>query len=264
MPAETFKSAKGHTAAAVLILVIFIVGTFAPTWIQSTQWYTTLVSDWPYEPRVLAKPISRMLILLLGTWCLLGIHPKQLPKALTLTPGLRKLGFGIVLGTLFSLPLLIVGALGGISDALQLRSLPYNSLGPGIFEELFFRAFAFGLLVRLAHWRIWPAAIFTAIFFALAHLHIDRIQSLDLSGQLIELFMITGSGAFYAWLYAKWKFNIYLPITMHTLLDLCWQLFNMDQSPLGTTGLITATAMVFIIPTIITISISRKARSSRS
>ena len=254
------ESSRDHTASAVLIILIFIVGNFAPTWVQSTQWYTALVSDWVYELRALAKPISRMLIILLGTWFLLGIHPKQLPNALTLNPGWRKLGLGIALGTLFSLPLLIVGALGGINDSLELRSLPFNSLAPGVFEEIFFRAFAFGLLVRLANWRIWPAAIFTAVFFALAHLHIDRIASLDLSGQLMQTGIITASGSFYAWLYAKWKFNIYLPITMHTLLDLSWQLFSMDQSPLGTAGLIAATTLTFMIPTIITIRRMRRSK----
>lgn len=244
----------------MLILVIFIVGTFAPTWIQSTQWYDSLVAGWLYEIRALAKPISRMLIILLGAWFLLGIHPKKLPAALTLNPGWKAVQSGIILGTLFSLPLLIVGALGGIDDQLVLRSLHFKSLAPGVFEEIFFRAFAFGFLVRLARWRLWPTAIFTAVLFALAHIHLDRIQSQNFAGQATELALLAVAGTIYAWLYAKWNFNLYLVITMHTLLDLCFVLFDMNNSPLGPAGGSIAISIVFTLSSIVT---ARRFRSSK-
>ena len=258
------ETTKNRSTIVALILLIFLFGNFAPTWIQSTQWYHTLVSDWVYEVRVLAKPIFRMGTIVLGAWLLLGIHPKRLPSALTLTSGWRTFRVGIAMGTLFSLPLLLVGSLGGINEHIELRSLGFNSLGPGVFEEIFFRAFAFGLLVGLARWRVWPTAIFTGVFFALAHLHLDRIQSLDLSEQALELSLMCASGAFYAWLYARWKFNIYLPITMHTLLDLCWQLFEMGESPLGPAGQTIAISAVFTIASVVTIRNSRKEPSPKS
>jgi len=241
-----------------MILAAFAFGTIAPTWIQSTQWYSTISAGWIYEIRALAKPLARTVILILTAWLLLGIKPAQLPQALGLRVPIRSFWIGIGAGVLLSLPLLIVGMLGGIKDDLVLRSLPHNTLSPGFFEELFFRAFAFGLLVRLAHWRIWPTAIFTGICFGLAHIHLAFVQGMDIPSQIGWVAMLASAGAFYAWIYAAWGFNLYLPITMHTLLDLCWEVFQMGQSPLGGAGPLVATVLVFLIPTVYTIRAKRR------
>jgi len=256
----TPETTHSNRKNAVIVITILIFGCFVPTYIQSTNWYATLVSDWIYEVRVLAKPMSRLILVVLSTWFLLGIHPKQQPRAFGLQPGWRNFAFAIALGVLFSLPMLIVGLLGGINEDLVLRSLHFKSLGPGFFEEFFFRAFAFGLLVKLAKWRVWPAAIFTGIIFGLAHVHLSLVQEMNITNQLGWIAVLAAAGAFYAWIYASWDFNLWIPITMHTLLDLCWALFNMDQSPLGSFGLFASTTLVFMIPSIVTIRRMKKTK----
>lgn len=259
MYASDPENRNDSNSRVVIILSIFVFGVFAPTWIQSARWYEILVSNWVYELRVLVQPLFRMFTILLGSWLLLGVHPKRLCSALALNIGLKKLLIGSAIGVLFSAPLLIVGFWGGLGEAIEYRSLPFTTLGAGIFEELFFRAFAFGFLVRLVHWRVWPAAILTGVLFAAAHLHIDRIQAVDLTNQFLQLAMLASVGAFYAWIYAQWEFNIYLPITMHALFNLSWQVFEMNESPMGSAGLIVATTLVFAVPTVVTI---RKSRQS--
>ena len=46
--------------------------------------------------------------------------------------------------------------------------------------------------------------------------------------------MITFSGAvFFAWLYVEWNYNLWVPILTHTLMNLSWSLFEVDNSALG-------------------------------
>lgn len=255
---ETPNHSNRYNAA--VIIIAFALGTILPTWIQSTNWYATTTAGWLYEVRALIKPLSRIAILILTACVFLGINPQQLPKALGLRVPLREFWIAIGVGVLFSLPLLIVGFLGSLQDELALRSLPHNTLSPGFFEELFFRAFGFGLLVKLAHWRIWPTAILIGLCFGLAHIHLSFVQNMNIPSQAGWLALLASAGAFYAWLYAQWNFNLYLPITMHTLLDLCFELFNMNQSPLGSLGPIIAITLVFAIPTYITIKRQRSPK----
>ncbi len=257
---STNQISKNRTQTTVLILLIFLLGNFIPTWIQSTDTYNSMFGSWIYEARALAKPVSRMLIILLCAWFLLGIHPKKLPAALTLTPGWKAVKAGIALGILFSSPLLIVGALGGINDQVVLRSLHFHSLSPGVFEEIFFRAFGFGFLVRLVNCRVWPTAIFTGVLFALAHIHLDRIQNKSIEGQLLELALLALAGTIFAWLYARWNFNLYIVITMHTISNLCFALFNMNNSLLGAAGGAIAISITFTFSCVVT---ARRAKSMK-
>lgn len=46
--------------------------------------------------------------------------------------------------------------------------------------------------------------------------------------------MITFSGAiFFAWLFVEWNFNLWVPILTHTLMNLSWNIFQVDNSALG-------------------------------
>ena len=62
------------------------------------------------------------------------------------------------------------------------------------------------------------------------------------------------SGAvFFAWLYAEWNYNLWVPILIHTLMNLSWNLFEIDNSALGDIkanifrGLTILTAILFTI-----------------
>ena len=75
----------------------------------------------------------------------------------------------------------------------------------------------------------------------MAHLY----QSADV-GRMIGIFLTTFLGAgLFAWLFVEWKFNLWVPIFLHMLMNLSWMMFSVGDDALGGVG-----ANVFRIATI--------------
>lgn len=93
-------------------------------------------------------------------------------------------------------------------------------------EEVVFRAAGFGLLRRLAGWPFWVAAGLPAILFALGHANPLGEPSFD----SVMTFAVTGAGAIvFSWLYERWHFNLWIPVLLHSLLNLAWSLFRVGD-----------------------------------
>jgi uncharacterized protein len=132
---------------------------------------------------------------------------------------------------------------------IDLPTLIAGTIVAGFMEELYFRGFLFGQLFRNTNLGFIPSILFGALIFAFGHFY----QSQNI-GELVGIFMITFSGAvFFAWLYAEWNYNLWVPILTHTLMNLSWNLFEIDNSALGDIkanifrGLTILTAILFTI-----------------
>lgn len=137
-------------------------------------------------------------------------------------------GFG--LGMLFTLPMFLGGLIFfDFSPSSNAQTVFARSMVAGFMEELYFRGFLFGLIFRYTRFGFIPSIFFGAIIFALGHLY----QSTDPIA-LLGIFGITFAGAiFFAWLYVEWKFNLWVPIFTHALMNLSWHLFSFDTTALG-------------------------------
>lgn len=137
------------------------------------------------------------------------------------------------LGLLFTLPMFIgYGFLFEFSSTLSFNRVMLGVVSAGFFEELYYRAFLFGMLYRYTKFGFVPSIILCALVFALGHLH----QSQDI-GVLIGVFITTFMGAvFFAWLYCEWRFNIWVPIFMHMFMNLAWMLFDVAGNAFGGQG----------------------------
>lgn len=151
---------------------------------------------------------------------------------------------------LFTLPMFIGGLLFfKFNRQIDIENLIAGTIVAGFVEELYFRGFLFGELFRRTNLGFIPSIILSALIFAFGHLY----QSQDI-GELLGIFMITFSGAiFFAWLYVEWNYNLWIPILTHTLMNLSWNLFQVDNSALGDMkantfrGLTILTAIIFTI-----------------
>ena len=128
------------------------------------------------------------------------------------------------------------------------------ALLPGVFEEVFYRAFLFGLLFRFAAWGFLPAAFIGAIFFGAGHLY--------QSGEMLEaagIFAITALGAvWFAWLYVEWGYNIWVPAGFHVLMNFYWGLFNVADTALGSWVANGLRVAVIFISVLLTLHIARR------
>lgn len=151
---------------------------------------------------------------------------------------------------LFTLPMFIGGLLFfEFNEQIEIENLIAGTIVAGFMEELYFRGFLFAQLFRKTNLGFIPSIIFGALIFAFGHLY----QSQDV-GELIGIFMITFSGAvFFAWLYVEWSYNLWVPILTHTLMNISWSIFQVDNSALGDMtanifrGLTILTAIIFTI-----------------
>ncbi|GAB4417824.1 MAG: hypothetical protein OHK0039_28670 [Bacteroidia bacterium] len=141
-------------------------------------------------------------------------------------PVLLALGAALV----FALPMLVGGwAVFGLNLTLGILNLIARTIGAGFFEELYFRGFLFGQLYRKTRLGFVPAIAACSLFFAAAHLY----QSQD-PATLVGVFFTTFMGsALFAWLLVEWDDNLWVPIWLHTLMNLSWHLFSMGDTALG-------------------------------
>ena len=136
------------------------------------------------------------------------------------------------------------------SFAWSWGDLFHGAVVPGVSEELLFRSLLFGLLLRHAKWHFLPAAGLCAVFFGAAHLY--------QSGSAMSALMIFGitfiGSTWFSWLFLRWRFNLWVPIMMHLLMNAWWSVFSVDTSAMGDISanlLRLATIVLSVILTII-------------
>lgn len=191
--------------------------------------------------RVVMQPINEALHFKLGSYflayVLVGLpififtgiinKSRDIFKYLGLRANLLK---GFVLSFSFALPMLVGGFFQfGLSNDLESTRLIAGTLFAGFFEELYFRGYLFGQLYQKTRLGFIPAIIVCSLIFALGHLYQSAEPDI-ISGVFLTTFM---GSVLFAWLYAEWKFNLWVPILLHTFMNLSWALFAMGENALG-------------------------------
>ena len=152
---------------------------------------------------------------------------------------------GALVGFLFTLPMLIgYAVVGRYHHETSLLKIVTFSFKDGFREELFYRAFLFGQLFRHVGWGFFPAVAINGIIFGLSHLY----QAHNLS-ESFGVFGITfGGSIWFAWLLTEWEDNLWVPVFLHFLMNLDWDLFGTDSTVVGD--------LAFNIPRILTVAAS--------
>jgi len=137
---------------------------------------------------------------------------------------------GLITAIIFTLPMFIGCLIFYKFDTeIFIPNLIKTTIFAGLFEELYFRGFLFGQIFRNTKLGFIPSIITCALVFASGHLY----QSHDIS-ILIGIFITTFLGAiFFAWLFVEWNYNLWIPIFLHTFMNLSWGLFNVSNNALG-------------------------------
>ncbi len=149
-------------------------------------------------------------------WCDLGLD--------------RSILKGMLFVIICTLPMYIgFSILFNLNLEINLNTILIGVVSAGFFEELYFRGFLFGLPFRKSNLGFIFAVLFGAVYFGALHLY----QSTEMS-EIIGIFLITFlGGVLFAWVYAEWNFNIWVPIFLHTFMNLAWELFSVSENALG-------------------------------
>ncbi len=132
---------------------------------------------------------------------------------------------GWAVGLLCCVPMLVCNLIAG-HIMFSFEKLFLGAVFPGLFEELIYRGFLFGILHRYCNWRFIWAALPAAVMFTLGHFY----QSNDLVTGL-QVFCVTGlGGLFFSWLYMKWDNNLWVPVSFHISMNAIWTLIPIAGS----------------------------------
>lgn len=111
-----------------------------------------------------------------------------------------------------------------------------KAIWPGFVEELVFRGFITGLLVRVANWKLLPAILLSAVIFAWGHIY----QAEGFSQKALVFMVTSGAGIGFAIFYKMWGWNLWFPMFLHILMNLSFAIYDM-----GDNVLLTGTANIF-------------------
>lgn len=163
--------------------------------------------------------------LFIGT--LLISKKTSLFKSLSLNKSLIE---GLLFSIVCTLPLFIgFSFVFDFNSEISVNTILISIVSAGFFEELYFRGFLFGQLFKNTSLGFILSVFFGALYFGLIHLY----QSTDVV-ELFGIFTITFlGGILFAWVYAEWNFNIWVPIFLHMLMNLFWELFSVSDTALG-------------------------------
>lgn len=118
---------------------------------------------------------------------------------------------------------------GDLGSGLSASSIVFLGVVAPFAEEVTYRGLAIGALVTLAGWRFWPAALFPALVFGLAHA--AQGDGLEQAAMIVA---ITGvGGLFFGWLYQRFDYNLWPAIVIHIGMNVVWNLFEFGTNAIG-------------------------------
>jgi len=215
---------KPWTYSLAVLAVLLLVGYFFADLFSQLPGYGQMQESFGFWFGPSLRSIAEILIVVAALMVLqragagfvldrLGISSPPLPA--------------FIFGIAAVVPLYVVfGFTMPLASETSFVAIAYLALLGPMAEEVLFRGFAFGELRRLVRLPFWAAALLPAVAFGLAHIG-DGDTPVEIAG----IFAITAAGGlFFSWLYEKWDYNIWVPIAVHVMMNLAWNIFEVGDS----------------------------------
>ncbi len=165
---------------------------------------------------------------------------------------------GFFIGLTCCIPLFIIFSFTyPLNENFDIYRAYKMALLSGFFEELIFRTFFFGALFGILRWKFWPAVLLNAAIFSYGHLY----QANDFVSSFLTIFVTSIGAIWFAWLYIRWNYSIWVPMVLHTLMNFSWHVFDVADGTAGG-GIISyiGRASVILISIIITLKYTSKMK----
>lgn len=243
---ETRTASTGKITFVIITFTVFILGLYGDSWLDYVITIPFPNKYWSY-----AYFTCCWLIGVPTLYLAFRYGTKRILPELGLAKGVLT---GFTWGFIITLPMLIGYWL--VSEKFNfnpLDLLAYSFLA-AIAEEVLFRGFLFGQLSRYANWKLWMGALAEASIFGFVHLY-QATNWMDALG----IFAVTfAGGLLFGWLFIKWNYNLWLPITLHMLMNAYWTIFQMGENALGGTFGNIFRAVSVLVAIIVTLKVSDK------
>jgi membrane protease YdiL (CAAX protease family) len=247
--------------------MVFSLAILSRQIVFSWPWYLETYNALPEVIQWLEQPVRWTSICLLAI-----ILVQRIPVAAAIDQlGLiSPVGRGMLMGFLASLPLVMIPlAFGTVPQPSPvLETLFLAGVWP-LAEEILFRGYAVGQLVRRAGLALWPAAVLSGLLFGLVHLGQASVRRLPLEGEIATVLIVSVGGVLFAWLFVTWGLNLWVPFSLHAFMNLWWHIFDLADSPLGGLGANVARLLTVVLAVCLTsqrhrIPVLRRQRGDNS
>ena len=217
------KRQYSRTRYATIACIVFIIGTHV-TDLMGLAGSRRFLHGWA------SLGVANLLQVILSVWGVTITHATGIKHAIG-ELGLRApISRAAIFAFIAAFPMLVVFALSSpLNPKMSVLSVGVGCFLAPFAEEVLFRGYMFGQLYRRAHWGFWLSALVPSILFALGHAY----QATGIV-QLIGIFAVTGLGSILGcWLFARWQYNLWAVFGLHSLMNLWWEVFGIDDTALG-------------------------------
>lgn len=238
----------------VFAVSVFLLADNARNLLLHVEWFRDLFHQFPRHIPNGSVKVLQIALCFLGVIIAHRVWPAAAAKELGMrAPFRRAMSFAF----LASLPMLLAFALTAKSNpklsALALLNLVV--VGP-LAEEVLYRGYLFRQLYRRAGFNFWIAVLVSAAAFGLGHL--ANVLATNKIAVWVGEVGITGSGGvFFAWLFVRWRDNVWVPFGMHGFMNLWWELFAVDNTAIGGWVANVARALTLTLAIVLTLKKDR-------
>ncbi len=215
------KFDKQFIVFVATVVGVFIVTRFTANFYAYVVFGKQAFQNFPLYEKVLWVHLTNLVICFVATFFLANRSWARMLDML----GLSGSGFlpGLIFGFIAALPQLIGQiVLHGIKHDLTFMDIWIYGIHPGYHEEIFFRAFLIGLLVRYVRVPFLIPLVVSSLVFGMGHLY--QAHSFSESTVVFLSAFGVGIGFYLFYKYSGW--NLWFPLFLHSFMDSATTLAN--------------------------------------
>lgn len=251
----TNRSRAAKAIVALIAIGVFVIAIQSKHWLGELKWYTDVLRRLSEGARLAEQPLRWLMLCTFGLFVTHRTRPWRAFSELGMT---KPIHIGVGFGFVATLPMLAVALIFcKIRSDLNAVDLIGGAVTYVFAEELLFRGYLFRQLYRGAGWNIWVAAISVGVLFGALHLANRVVQDMPIAGQFGTVAIISVGGVLFAWVYAMWDDNLWIPFSLHGLMNLWFALFAIGDNPLGGWLLNSSRVLTGVLAVFITLYVTR-------
>ncbi len=248
--AEPRIEATTRTRTALLAIFFFTVASNLRLALFKFPFFAEFYRSHPWQ---LGESVWKTLWIVLAIIGVMAAHRVRLRESLRQLGVARPFGFPFVAAFFATLPALVIfAALSPVNRNMSGWWLWMTGVMSPLSEEILFRAYLFQQLYRYAGWPFWAAALMNALPFAWGH--INQADA-TVSSFVLVIGIAAVVAALAAWLLARWDYNVWFVVGLHSLMNFYWYVFAPEDTIVG--GVVSNVARIVAIGLAVIITLRR-------
>ena len=211
---------KKEVTISILVIITFVLTFFVSDFYAYIIYGKENFNALSYNFKVILCNGTNLLLCFLLTYYLASFSFKRMLEILGLSKGVL---MAFILALLAALPHLIgMQYLHGFNKEISFSDAWIQGIHPGYHEEIIYRGFVIGILVRYAKMPAIIPLILSSVLFALGHLY--QAHNISESFAVFCTAFGAGTGFFFFYKYTNW--NLWFPLFLHSFMDTATTISN--------------------------------------